>query len=301
MKTKLQRAQTLADAVRNVQLDPVSWDNMSDEEQRSFDRMNEALKAYDDAATEQGPEPAPLDRDALGRQVRYVWIAWAYEQPSPKPSWLVPYHLLTESDKEVDRRIGEVLFRMGQQAAQPPQPEAKPGVRGFTYEELEAQFDALRGQCAELTKQRDNALDRLGESIGTLHKIELREVAKPADWMRASTAIARWAYGYYNAGDCQREALAYWDGVGKHLPGPAHTVEVVQELLAKHAPHCPNAAGDAREVSAKELIDWLIKRPTYGDQAIDDECNAKLIGRLLAECKRSAERAKASQTPSDHA
>lgn len=53
---------------------------------------------------------AKVDREALGRVVREVWIAWAKEQPAPKPSWLVPWEDLSESDREVDRRIGEAIY-----------------------------------------------------------------------------------------------------------------------------------------------------------------------------------------------
>lgn len=49
-------------------------------------------------------------RDHLGRIVREAWIAWAKEQPDPKPSWLVPYDELSEADKEADRRIGEAVW-----------------------------------------------------------------------------------------------------------------------------------------------------------------------------------------------
>lgn len=52
-------------------------------------------------------------REHLGMIVREEWIAWANEQPSPKPSWLVPWDGLSEPDKEVDRRIGERLYREG--------------------------------------------------------------------------------------------------------------------------------------------------------------------------------------------
>ena len=52
-------------------------------------------------------------RDRLGKLVRDVWIGWAKEQPSPKPSWLVPWEELGEVDREVDRRIGEKLFVEG--------------------------------------------------------------------------------------------------------------------------------------------------------------------------------------------
>lgn len=53
------------------------------------------------------------EREALGRFVREVWVEWAKDQPNPKPSWLVPWEQLSESDKEVDRRIGERLFTLG--------------------------------------------------------------------------------------------------------------------------------------------------------------------------------------------
>ena len=56
---------------------------------------------------------AGYDRESLGRFVRGVWDEWAREQPTPKASWLVPWDDLTEPDKEVDRRIGEALYRMG--------------------------------------------------------------------------------------------------------------------------------------------------------------------------------------------
>lgn len=60
-----------------------------------------------------GPPDRDL-RDVLGEHVREVWIAWAKEQKDPKPSWLVPWSDLPEPDREVDRRIGEVLFGEGE-------------------------------------------------------------------------------------------------------------------------------------------------------------------------------------------
>jgi hypothetical protein len=65
--------------------------------------MNEALKAK------------ILDR--LGRMVREVWIEWAREQPNPKPSWLLSWEEIEESDREVDRRIGLRLYDRGFQDA----------------------------------------------------------------------------------------------------------------------------------------------------------------------------------------
>jgi hypothetical protein len=55
-------------------------------------------------------------RDDLGHLVRHVWVKWAEEQPNPKASWLVPWSDLAESDREVDRRIGEACYRLGRAA-----------------------------------------------------------------------------------------------------------------------------------------------------------------------------------------
>lgn len=50
-----------------------------------------------------------INRDQLGELVRLAWVEWAHEQPDPKPSWLVPWAGLSETDKEADRRIGEFI------------------------------------------------------------------------------------------------------------------------------------------------------------------------------------------------
>lgn len=52
----------------------------------------------------------PCHRDKLGEIVRNIWINWARNHPQPKPSWLVPYEQLSESDKEADRCIGATLL-----------------------------------------------------------------------------------------------------------------------------------------------------------------------------------------------
>jgi hypothetical protein len=49
------------------------------------------------------------DREEGGRLVREEWIRWAESQLYPKPSWLVPWKALPETDKEADRRIWEAI------------------------------------------------------------------------------------------------------------------------------------------------------------------------------------------------
>lgn len=66
----------------------------------------------DPAGTEQS-------RELLGRWVRQVWVQWASEQPDPKSSWLLPWEELDDGQREVDMRIGEALYSMGQAAADP--------------------------------------------------------------------------------------------------------------------------------------------------------------------------------------
>jgi len=75
-----------------------------------------------------GDRPA-LDRDSLGQMVREVWVAWANEQATPKPTWLVGWDDLPEPDREVDRRIGEALWLRGVADARPahPAPDGEAG------------------------------------------------------------------------------------------------------------------------------------------------------------------------------
>jgi hypothetical protein len=45
--------------------------------------------------------------------VRDTWVAWAREQPDPKPSWLVPWDDLDDGQRAVDVMIGRELFNFG--------------------------------------------------------------------------------------------------------------------------------------------------------------------------------------------
>jgi hypothetical protein len=50
-------------------------------------------------------------REELGRVVRDTWVAWAREQPDPKPSWLTGWNELDDGQREVDMRIGVAVVR----------------------------------------------------------------------------------------------------------------------------------------------------------------------------------------------
>jgi hypothetical protein len=58
------------------------------------------------------PSLPALDREALGRRVREVWVACAPEGPDLKPSHLVPWDELDDWNREVDMRIGDALWNM---------------------------------------------------------------------------------------------------------------------------------------------------------------------------------------------
>ena len=48
-------------------------------------------------------------REPLGRIVRETWVAWAKEQSSPKPSWLLGWEDLDDGQREVDMRIASAV------------------------------------------------------------------------------------------------------------------------------------------------------------------------------------------------
>jgi len=140
------------------------------------------------------PEPAPpaSDREALGRLVREVWIAWAREQPNPKPSWLVPWEGLSEPDKEVDRRIGERLAAEGARAAAPPASEDENAqaerwarlfyagrMPPFAWEELhpgavEAEITAM----LPLVREARAAVDRVADGLNVVLSEKPRLLSK---------------------------------------------------------------------------------------------------------------------------
>jgi hypothetical protein len=121
-------------SVKNL---PASQVREKDAEIERLQRLNSALRhrldqtyaskaGVADLPAENGGRLLPFDRDTLGRMVREAWVRWAQTQPSPKPSWLVPYDELSEPDKEADRQIGETVARWtligdAARAANPPE------------------------------------------------------------------------------------------------------------------------------------------------------------------------------------
>lgn len=58
----------------------------------------------------QQPKTFTERREQLGKRVRQVWVDWAKTQDRPKADWLDPWEALPENIKEVDRRIGCVIW-----------------------------------------------------------------------------------------------------------------------------------------------------------------------------------------------
>jgi hypothetical protein len=67
------------------------------------------------------PPPPPnrkaIDREALGKRVRDVWIEYCKKIGDTKPSHIAPWEALSEADKEADRLIGEELYQLGYDSA----------------------------------------------------------------------------------------------------------------------------------------------------------------------------------------
>jgi hypothetical protein len=64
-----------------------------------------------------------IDREALGRRVREVWVATAEELlDNPKPSWTAPWEEIDGFQREVDMRIGEAIVAMVRAEDDPPLP-----------------------------------------------------------------------------------------------------------------------------------------------------------------------------------
>lgn len=76
----------------------------------AYDKLEAALNELAERYSQPpGPSIEEL-RERLGRRVREVWITWALEQPNPKPSWLIPWEILPDADREVDCRIGCAIW-----------------------------------------------------------------------------------------------------------------------------------------------------------------------------------------------
>jgi hypothetical protein len=80
--------------------------------------VSEGGQAVTEAHRPSGVAPPEWKREALGRLVRETWVAWAREQPDPKPSWLTGWDELDEGQREVDCRIGEAVAAAERERAQ---------------------------------------------------------------------------------------------------------------------------------------------------------------------------------------
>lgn len=156
---------------------------------KAWSRLRTAIHAatHDVIGTGDYGTREELDREALGRVVREVWIAWAQEQLTPKASWLVPWEGLSEPDKEVDRRIGETLARIGTQHAAP----------ALTEEEARAYHDIRAERARQIAKGRTPEKDDKktfgpwGTWLVCLDRVLEKERDERARWVKVgSVAVA---------------------------------------------------------------------------------------------------------------
>lgn len=135
----------------------------------------------DERALTDAEVAAILIPEMLGVEVRRVWLAWAREQPNPKPSWLVPWEELSEPDREVDRRIGMAIATL----------VTKPQIDEITA--LRAQIAAQEAVIAAARADRShfNACDACEDGeiceIGAEYICRLAEAVDALDRVQIAT------------------------------------------------------------------------------------------------------------------
>lgn len=152
----------------------------------------EALRAA--AVTLPAPgSPIPEDalrtarRNMLGKQVRLAWVLWASQQANPKPSWLLPWADLSESDREADRCIGEHL-------------ESFLRLESFLQNRAD-RCDALRAVVVTLPDDTTTPLTLMQRALALEIGRRLRVPDGPAHLMFRMTdgVLERFAGGYWGA------------------------------------------------------------------------------------------------------
>ncbi len=137
-------------------------------------------------------------RERLGRRVREVWIAWAKQQPNPKPSWLVEWDGLSEPDKEVDRRIGCAIW--GDCIMDNAEAIGGQMLTAHLLSEVMKERDALKIELETAKADRNRAaLQERQKYLPMLSEIR--------DELKAHAESARFVAFSYNAVESQRSAL----------------------------------------------------------------------------------------------
>lgn len=98
------------------------------------------------------------NREALGKVVRDVWVAWAAEQPDAKPAWLAPWESLPDHIQDVDMRIGEAVARLVLRGR-----AMKVATAEWVADAIEIDRDELKTANAKLTAELAAALKPFAE------------------------------------------------------------------------------------------------------------------------------------------
>ncbi len=249
-------------------------ERLTREREELLTEARESTNTIGELRGEQASRPAPLppstlDRDYLGRLVRGVWIAWAREQPNPKDSWLVPWEGLAESDKEVDRRIGERLAEEGRAA------EAS--------------------DCAHLVSEAWDSVssgDDAGEVIGGLHaairaRIEIagpRPSATPAplpDEIDAEDLWTDYRTEREHVGPADRVAFLAGVDAGRRTRPPLTDAQI--DVLARAMPDVVDYERATPEQRRETVLDMLAihgPRPAPLPEAAARTDNAAMVATL---------------------
>lgn len=253
---------------------------------RAFDRLYLDLLGKDpDEATQDETDTAKslallaLDRDMLGRVVRDVWVAWAREQPNPKPSWLVEWDDLSEPDKEVDRRIGEALAGIGARQARPAP------LTGQSLDGIEVSAWPLRDVLAKLAEGADRLLDGLDHDGDGWERIDAaRKVARAhlALWPAPLTEDEAHAWGARVIGDGSVgiRALAVFVG------------DALMSLQRGDIPPEVRPAGDPHEHAPDDEAPDSVDLCPECMQPVAEAPDTGKVGRVVCgPCRRAAEAA----------
>lgn len=120
------------------------------------------------------------DREPYGRLVRETWVAWAKEQPDPKPSWLVPWKDLDNGQREVDMRIGSAVAARAVHDAGLEADRMRVHLLAFAAERDRTVRELKRRASRAVPGvARDAWLDAAGVVLGTQERSEEKE-AEPS-------------------------------------------------------------------------------------------------------------------------
>jgi hypothetical protein len=257
-----------------------------------------------------------LDREALGREVRRVWVDFARSQPNPKPHHLAPWEELDEPNKEVDRIIGERLATLGAEAAFASMQRILVADNCDDADRfIHAARSALRvAPPVDHEAARRDLTAALGKQNLEVARITraLADEKAAREEAEASLDEVRGNGGVLSEDDCVNIAMLYWGASPEtHRPRPMGSqafntarraaydqrmrdVAVLQTLAARFRSERPEDGGayeagklDGVNEALIDLVDGVEPDAKTGKSAYD-EWHLTLAAKVRAEAERDA-------------